>query len=331
MRRQLMTVLVFLCAAGAAVAAQRQSRHPRLNRITLLRPTAGSETAGRVVKLSWSDGTESFSMHSKKPDVAARADARWATEFTIDAAAGTFTAKRVPATDTGGGRFRAQSSAVTDIICDDPYNGCTSDDPYGGTTTGYFKSVLAQDDHSATILTLGVTPCRGDLSGYERVDNSDRECLSWSSGGYRWDVAGCSSTALQLLGQISNGVYSEVSALYQAFSTVYGAGGITNCVIVMHSDGYGHIGPAYVSLPVPYRVTEGPFSAPSCGRVSSGGGGSGGGPSDPGGSGGGDGGGGGGGGDETCVDVFEAISEEYLGTCCGTTTEEIVNCAIGYL
>lgn len=56
-----------------------------------------------------------------------------------------------------------------------------------------------------------------------------------------------------------------------------------------------------------------------------GGGGSGGG-GDPGG-----GGGSGGGATETCVDVFDGISGEQLGTCCGTTTAEIVSCAEGYL
>jgi hypothetical protein len=41
--------------------------------------------------------------------------------------------------------------------------------------------------------------------------------------------------------------------------------------------------------------------------------------------------GGSGGGGETCVPVYDGVSGDYLGQCCGETTLEIVECAEGYL
>ncbi|HET7433501.1 MAG TPA: hypothetical protein VFN10_02175 [Thermoanaerobaculia bacterium] len=36
------------------------------------------------------------------------------------------------------------------------------------------------------------------------------------------------------------------------------------------------------------------------------------------------------GGSTTCVGVYDGLTDNYLGTCCGTT-DEIVSCAAGYL
>ncbi|HET7433504.1 MAG TPA: hypothetical protein VFN10_02195 [Thermoanaerobaculia bacterium] len=305
----------------------------RLEKVTILHPSSGSEGVGTAQKLTWADGTESLRFQPNHPSVAVREDALWATEYSYDPASRTFDAKRVPVDDDAvQQRRRLQANTVdncgfTDTPCDSGFGG----DSY---TVGQFSTLIDRNDSTETTLTLGVMPCHGDREGFARVDQSDRSCSAWTSGNTIWSPGYCSNTALQIRGQISSSVYTEVTATYYGSLKVLFLppiseppfGTMQQHVLSMRADSTGEI---YSGVNRAVRRVDGSFTGPRCGSIPSGGGtGSGpnpGDPSDPGD------GGGTGGGSTYCVEVYDGLTDNYLGSCCGTTTDEIVSCAAGYL
>jgi hypothetical protein len=284
--------------------AEREVRatERRVTKVTVLRPSAGTEVQANVQKLSWSDQTETVAF-APLPAVPERANARKTTAFKINDD-GTYTASRAatPASVATLGSIGICDPAI-ETTCGGTGGG-------GGSDTGVGHFIEAVETLSAngvllrTRASLGVTPCKGNAVNGVRVDSANGACLA----GQGWVTTGCTASHTPI-GSIGSSASNTVTAQYTASTGM----ALTNRVAVA-SDGSGMMASSA------NEVITSTYPSPLCGDTAQG-------PAPPG--------GGGednaGKGETYCAPVYDGSTGQYLGSCCGTTSAAIIKCAAQFL
>jgi hypothetical protein len=299
---------------------RRMANH-HLKRITILRPTPDAQVQRPYRVLTWDDGSETLVFsRSFKMGKGQSLPQGESIAFEIDLPHGTYRTTLESAHE--GKTKKPRSLEFSDS------SGTGYSMSYGVETWEPARYVIPVDPLTRTLVNMDWSDCPNDTLVLNSASpscwaNSNTfvgtvwfmdACSGWSST-YKW---GASASAagnyhndnflLGLLGRTS--VYAEADAYVEI-------GGFT-------SGAYIHLATGKVSgLLSGHEVWGVPMANyPNC--PSGGGGGGGGGGSDGGG-------GGSGGGGWGCAPVYDGVSGDYLGDCCGYTAQDIVDCAMAYL
>jgi hypothetical protein len=340
--------MVFSVAATAAPDRDRpRFSDPRLvradatlARVILLRPSRDNEVKKDFAVLVYADGHRVITSAPLKGQRGTPRVAGEAVDWSVDLEHGTYTAKRAAPTARDLVREQQMRDKYT------AQQGRVQTDDYD-TGAGY-SYLHAGETHDPVGITLTRTEaeiawseCGTTVTGLMRLDAFEPSC--WANAhsilDTSWANTACfpsspADTGASLYGQVG-GAYINWDFLDNdkptfAYETVYvGAspGG----------HGWGWVSQAQSGEASGFlsghEYAGTVYSRPSsCDRGPTGGGGSGddpgSGPGDDPGDGSGPGGSGSG---QTCVGVYDGVSGDYLGQCCGSTTVEIVECAAGYL
>jgi hypothetical protein len=323
---------LLLTTAAAAAAPNLGGRVPgRLQKIILLRADPGSEVRGDMKLLEWADGRqELYVRHSLK----SAADMPGSVDWTVNLDTGTYFGKRSPAAPAMPHKVQPFDLAPDPPPADAPGVKHTWKATYAVDIGDYAGGPAAS---TRTTIRPTWSDCL-DSSGMAFTDVSDADAMCASDASTGWSTVACdryaslgvqvyygapntvrtvgqytqSSTGDQIGSDVHLDIYNGAE-VYTGFSATRRNGSFT-----FHEDYTG-----------PQEVTDGG----DCGNTgtSSGGGATGGGAlGGP--TGGSSGSGSGGGGSlATCVDVYDGATKEWLGVCCGYTTQEIVECAEGFL
>lgn len=306
MLRCLLLVLLPVLAYGA---------ERRIEWISVLRPAAGTAAREVVHQITWSDGTEEVIVTPQRGAPAAQYEFRLGT--------GTYTS-RIATPDPRTRMKAAANVGNTHEVCD-PFDeqSCTPTSPE--TTMGTYYTAAATDVHGTTMASMGLMPCRGDKFGQYRIDYQVSRCIPGSLA-----LSQCQSDPLRLGHITANPTFT----VRGAFETT-GAGSCGQSIEMFISGGqmsYTVSGLPGHSVILDRQPSSNYFKDP-CGTVIHETGGSGGDdtdppddpdqPEDPGddeeppNS-----------GDPICATVYDGQTGNYLGTCCGTTLEKIIKCAM---
>ena len=332
----------------AGTIARLERSHVSLSRIVILRPSPESEMKKDFKVLEFSDGSRAV-VAGSKPDVAAPRLYGQPFMWSVDLDRGLYTVKKTAlnerdldlvrrvrernAREESAARLRRQSETF-----DDGGESGTGYSYMHAAETWELGAFFGAAPLTRTEAEIDWSQCGTQLT-HLQLDGFLPNC--WANADTfvhtHWSTTGCTpyeppDTGYQLSGSIEGSYInwnfmdsSQATYAFQAVHVIANSGGDAYGWVYQYQ--YGEFSSILVGREFPGSVYTRPSSCYSSGGGGGGGGGDdgGGGSGDPGG--GGDSGGGGG----ACVPVYDGSNGDYLGDCCGATTDEIISCAEGYL
>jgi hypothetical protein len=283
--------------------------------------------------LVYSDGERVITSTPPKADRGARRMHGEAVEWSVDLIRGTYTAKRAAPTE----RDLAREQQMRDKYGAVPLQEEHALFEEAGSGYSYLHAAETRDPAFITLTRteaeIGWSQCGTAITSLLRLDSFLPYCYAnpLTALGTSWQTTACfpsspASASASLNGQVGGayinwdfGDNDKATFAYQTVSVSANSGGYGTGWVSQSQSGE-------FSWLLHGRDFAGTvYTRPSsCDRGPTGGGGPGDGDGDPGGD-------PGGGSGPTCVNVYDGVSGDYLGECCGYTTIQIVECAAGYL